>query len=81
MKIRRGPISAVPANKQLLSEKSTGAKFQINSLKTEGLVCFLLVVTDFEANLIYPIQGIKMEVLTCFSKVNKNNLKTCSNLL
>ena len=33
-----GPISAVPINEQLLSETRTGAKFQIYSLKTEGLV-------------------------------------------
>ena len=34
-----GPISAVPTNEQFLGEKRTGAKFQIGSLKTEGLVC------------------------------------------
>ena len=34
-----GPISVVPTNEQLLCEKRTGAKFQIDSLKTEGLVC------------------------------------------
>ena len=28
-----GPISAVPTNEQLLSEKKIGAKFQINGLK------------------------------------------------
>ena len=28
------PISAFPTNEQLLSEKSTGARFQIDSLKT-----------------------------------------------
>ncbi len=32
------PISAVPTNEQLLCEKSTGAKFQIDISKTEGLV-------------------------------------------
>ena len=34
-----GPISSVPANEQLLSEKRTGEKFHIDSFKTEGLVC------------------------------------------
>ena len=34
-----GPISAVPTNEQLLSQKWTGANFQIDSFKTEGLVC------------------------------------------
>ena len=33
------PISAVPTNEQLLSEKKTGEHFKIDSLKTEGLVC------------------------------------------
>ena len=33
------PISAVPTNVKLLSEKRTHAKFQIDSLKTNGLVC------------------------------------------
>ena len=32
-----GPISVVPTNEHLLSEKRTGAKFQIDNLKTEGL--------------------------------------------
>ena len=32
-------LSAVPTNEQLLSEKKTGAKFQIDISKTEGLVC------------------------------------------
>ena len=30
-----GPISAVPTNEQLHSEKRTGAKFQIDGLKTD----------------------------------------------
>ena len=34
-----GPIAAVPTNEQLLCEKRTGAKFYIDSLKTEELVC------------------------------------------
>ena len=34
-----GPISVVPTNEQFFSEKWTGAKFQSDSLKTEGLVC------------------------------------------
>ena len=34
-----GSMSAVPTNEQLLSEKRTSAKFHIDSLKTEGLVC------------------------------------------
>ena len=34
-----GPISAVPTNEQILSEKRTDVKFQIDSLKTDGLVC------------------------------------------
>ena len=34
-----GPISAIPTNEQLLSEKRTGTKFQIDSLKTGRLVC------------------------------------------
>ena len=34
-----GPISVVPTNEQLLCEERTGAKFQIDSIKTEGLVC------------------------------------------
>ena len=42
-----GPISAVPTNEQLLSEKRTGAKFQIDSLKTEGLIC---IYTDRRTN-------------------------------
>ena len=33
-----GPISAVPINEQLLCWKRTGAKFQIDISKTEGLV-------------------------------------------
>ena len=33
------PISPVPTNEQLLCEKRAGVKFQIDSLKTEGLVC------------------------------------------
>ena len=33
-----GPISVVPTNEQLLCEKRIGAKFQIDSLKTEELV-------------------------------------------
>ena len=37
------PISAVPTNEHLLSEKRTGAKFQIDSLKTEGVVCIYTV--------------------------------------
>ena len=34
-----GPILEFPTNEQLLCEKITGAKFQIDSLKTERLVC------------------------------------------
>ena len=34
-----GPISAVPTNEQLLGEKRTGAKLEIDSLKIEGIVC------------------------------------------
>ena len=34
-----GPISATPTNEQLLSEERIGAKFQNDSLRTEGLVC------------------------------------------
>ena len=34
-----GPISTVPTNEQLLSEKRRDATFQIDSLKNEVLVC------------------------------------------
>ncbi len=50
-----GPISAVPTNEQRLNKERTCAKFQIDSLKTDGLVRVYTV-----ANLIYPVQGIKM---------------------
>ena len=33
-----GAISAVPTKEQLLDEKSTRAKFQINNLKADGIV-------------------------------------------
>ena len=32
-----GPISAIPTNEQLLDEKRTGIKFQIDISKIEGL--------------------------------------------
>ena len=59
----RVPITAVPTNEQLLREKKTCAKFQIDISKTEVLA---RVYTDKKLReiLIYAVQGIKSEFRT-----------------
>ena len=50
----RGPISAVPTNEQLLSEKRIGVKYQIDSIKTEELVC-IYRLTDMAKFMYYYV--------------------------
>ena len=60
----RDPISAVPTNEQLLSEERIGAKFQIDSLKTEGLV---RVYTDRRTDIAKSTQLIMLSFIQYLS--------------
>ena len=59
-----GPISAVPNNEQLLVEKRTGAKFQIDISKTEGLG-LVRMYTDRQTDIAKSAQVATLIVYIC----------------